>query len=288
MKGWYGDSTRHSLASRGIRTTDQRQFIQYRQEPSCELINGLENEMQSVCANGILKKAKTKVKKTVKKAKEGIQTVKDKTVKKAKDTREEFQDSFKKENIKKDFKEKKEAVKKTGSILKETGAVIGNLALLGTQELIKMGKEMADSGSLFFDIPEDETAMKPEIKVALKNEIIKIDADIKTIDKRINEKRKEISEEERQDRKDFNEWYEAEKDAYKQVKEGIQGSGMNERDMKYELRKEEIEFKARVEKNKHLLRSFEESNDADIEYLRDFKNDLKRLRNEINKRVNAG
>ena len=314
MKGWYGDKERHSLASRGIKTSIKTNYIQYKQEPSDELVNELEHDLQSLYANGFLKNRKVKKevkrlkKESTKEAKTTIKTSTAEVKKLKKDL--EGKEGIEREKIESDIKweeskvdnskskldidkrhEKSLREKKREDITKDVKSVlstVGSAVLSGTKELIQMGKEMKDSSSIFMDIPEDETALPQATIVALKNETIKIDNDIKVIDQKTRDKKKEINEKEKQDKEEFIDWYKGEKYAYEQTVEGLHGSGMDNRELRYELEKEEILFKAKIEKNKHLLYSMRAENDADIELLRDLKTDLRRLKGEIKKRVSAG
>lgn len=267
MKGWYGDKIQHSLASRGIKTVDNRNIIQYKQEPRVGLIYELDYELESMYANGkIMKALKSKTSKVKTKIKTKVS------------------------EVKRDFKSAKSSIKQTTSKWKRIGKAVGGVASMVGQDMAKMGKEMKDSGSMFMDIKVEKSkeAIPSASITALKKETTKIDNDIKTLDKKIKERRKEINIQERQDKKDFVEWYNVEKDAYELSKDSIQASSMDNDDLKYELRKQEIEFKASIEQNKHLLNSFRDVNDADIEFMRDLQYDLKRLRREVKKRVNRG
>lgn len=251
MKGWYGDSHRHSLASRGIKTTDHRDIKQYKQVPRIELVNELENDLESLYACGIMSKLKSAY-----------------------------------SGIKKSYTATKKSYKQTKAQAKNVGKAFTGIAKMGIKDAGQMFKEMGDSASLLQ--LKDTPATPSVVKTTLKNETVKIDNDIKTLDGKIRERRKEIRAEESQDKKDFREWYDVEKDAYELSKDSVYSSGMDDKDKDYELRKQEIEFKANIEQNKHLLNSNRGVNDADIEHMRDLQSDLKRLRREIKKKVNSG
>ena len=327
VKGWYGDSHRHSLASRGIKTTTKINYIQYKQNPSDKLINELEYELTSLCANGLAKKKKAKkssttddkiaqYKKEDKKAdaESKHQRNLEADERRAKERKEDLENERKRElenrksseknNVvmskskKDEYKEKttdkvKKSVKNTIKSLKQTkqqakniGKAFSGIAKMGIGDAGQMFKEMGNSASLLQ--LKDVDTMPTVIKTTLIGETVKIDNDIKTLDDKIKERRKEIREQEHQDKIEFKEWYDVEQDAYELVKDSVYSSGMSDEDKDYELRKEEIEFKASIEQNKHLLKSNRGENDADIEHMRDLQSDLKRLRREVKKKVSRG
>lgn len=246
-RGWHGDSTRHSLASRGIRTN---------------------YEFESMYANGLFDKAKDKVK-------AGATQIYGET--------KSFFKSFKK-----DASEKYGDVKKSVDKTKKVGKSIGSLALDFGKEFVQMGKEMVNSASTLIDIPEEEGGLSEATKTRLRNESKRIENDIKSVEQIIRERKKIINEMERQDQKDFQEWYKNEKEVYDTMRDSIKTSGFDDNERSYQLRNLEIEFRSNIQYNKNIINETKARNNADIVYLRKLIEDLKRLRREVDGRVASG
>jgi len=271
-KGWYGDRERHSLASKGIRTSEIMEYKRRGDYPSLKLINELDNDLNSECANGIIDSLKS-----------GYASVKEKYAS-AKESYAEKKESAKEgyEDWKKGAKQKYASVKKKAGQVKDIASDVGKIAKNVATDVATMGAEMMEGASAFINMVETIPEPSEKAKV-LEEEIYKIDSDIALVRRRIKDRKEEIRNKRRAEDRAFDDWLKLERESYKELTNSIKAFAIGKDQVDYQLRVAEINFQARVQEKQNQLNVSRVEDVIDIRYMTDLISDLDDLKKELNR-----
>ena len=271
-KGWYGDRERHSLASKGIRTSEIIEYKRRGDYPSLKLINELDNDLNSECANGIIDSLKS-----------GYASVKEKYAS-AKESYAEKKESAKEgyEDWKKGAKQKYASVKKKVGQVKDIASDVGKIAKNVATDVATMGAEMMEGASAFINMVD--TIPEPSVKAkVLDEEIYKLDSDIALVRRRIKDRKEEIRTKRRAEDRAFDDWLKLERESYKDLTNSIKAFAIGKDQVDYQLRVAEINFQARVQEQQNQLNVSRYEDVVDIRYMTKLISDLDGLKKELNR-----